>query len=391
MTKNGLFITVSETSTSAFKHAVALYVILLVIFSQGYAQPQKFYEYYDAALEFVEKQDYERALADLKSATSLEFEDQKQARTYGTRFIQYFPHAKMAEVYLALREYENAQYEIDLSLGFVKTRQTKKLKEEIELAIATEGKRMLEEQKRNIVEADHQLKYDPSKFTQVGGRLSIAVSDFIVEGTDEFGSKVVTEKVISDLVKLRRFFVVERSSLQKVIEEQKLAMTGMVDVSTVAQVGKLVGADAILMGSVTVADGFTKVTVRVIEVETGETIAVGENQTEGTSLADIDPLFNAVAAQIFNDLPLYEGYVVMVENDTIMIDLGLNHHIRKGTRVIAFRPGKEIVHPVTGKLLGSKVTKLGTAVITQLQQDLSTAILLVTEGSISIGDKFVIK
>lgn len=372
-----------------------LFALVIVSFCfgiEGVAQPVKFFEFYDKGVEFMEKSDYERALAEFKSATSLEFEDQKQAKTYGTRFIKYYPHLEMARAFLALGEYKSAQYELDLSKSFVKSRESKKLEEELAIALSMgEKKEEKGEVTPQVAANTDKPTYDPNKITQVGARLSIAVSDFKIEGTSDFTSTAITEKVITELVRLRRFKVLEREALQKIIEEQKLGMSGLIDESTAAQVGKLAGADAILTGSVTVTPTFSKISVRLVEVETGETIAVAENQTEGTSLGDLDPLIDAIASQIFNSLPLIEGYIVMVEDESVMIDLGSIHHLRKGAKLVAFRPGKTIVHPVTGVVLGSKVTRLGEAVITQLQENLSTAIILFIDGNIQIGDKFVLK
>ena len=53
---------------------------------------EKFYTYYDKGTKFMEKGEWERAIEELKSAISLEFEDAKRKRTYGTRFIKYYPH-----------------------------------------------------------------------------------------------------------------------------------------------------------------------------------------------------------------------------------------------------------------------------------------------------------
>ncbi|MBN1829791.1 MAG: hypothetical protein JW884_11685 [Deltaproteobacteria bacterium] len=44
--------------------------------------------------------------------------------------------------------------------------------------------------------------------------------------------------------------VVERSSLDKVVSEQKLQMSGLLDPDTASKVGKLVGVDAVILGNV---------------------------------------------------------------------------------------------------------------------------------------------
>jgi curli biogenesis system outer membrane secretion channel CsgG len=51
-------------------------------------------------------------------------------------------------------------------------------------------------------------------------------------------------------VKTGRFEVVERALLQKILEEQKLSMTGVIDKSSASQIGKVLGVKAIITGSV---------------------------------------------------------------------------------------------------------------------------------------------
>ena len=55
----------------------------------------------------------------------------------------------------------------------------------------------------------------------------------------------------NELASTRSFRVVERSKLESVIQEQNLAASGRVESGTGAQIGKLVGADYLIMGTVT--------------------------------------------------------------------------------------------------------------------------------------------
>ncbi|HCV42899.1 MAG TPA: hypothetical protein DGH68_05410, partial [Bacteroidetes bacterium] len=81
----------------------------------------KFYNYYNTGLEYVEKGDWERAIGELRSAISLEFEDTDMKRTYGTRFMKYFPHREMGVAHYNLSEFEAARKELELSLAYVQS------------------------------------------------------------------------------------------------------------------------------------------------------------------------------------------------------------------------------------------------------------------------------
>jgi tetratricopeptide (TPR) repeat protein len=92
------------------------------------------------------------------------------------------------------------------------------------------------------------------------------------------------------------FSFVERSELQRIIEEQKLGMSGLIDDAQATQVGKILGIDAIVSGSTnwneSHQNGATSRTKRVkailslkvISVQTGEILATfSKEHTETTN------------------------------------------------------------------------------------------------------------
>ena len=82
-----------------------IFLLLMLILATSFLHGlEKFYQYYDKGLEYMEKGDWLRAIEEFKSAASLEFEDAKKMRTYGTRFIKYFPHREMGIAYYQLGE-----------------------------------------------------------------------------------------------------------------------------------------------------------------------------------------------------------------------------------------------------------------------------------------------
>ncbi len=84
-------------------------------------------------------------------------------------------------------------------------------------------------------------------------KTKIAVLDFQLQGED-FDNKdmgtIVAEWFITAMVREGRFDVVERRMLEKILGEQKLAMSGVVDASSATQIGKLLGVKVIISGSV---------------------------------------------------------------------------------------------------------------------------------------------
>ena len=59
----------------------------------------------------------------------------------------------------------------------------------------------------------------------------------------------IPETLTNDLLAVKGIVMVERLQLRKVMEEQKLYLTGAVDSKTVVKVGKLVGANILVVGA----------------------------------------------------------------------------------------------------------------------------------------------
>lgn len=99
----------------------------------------------------------------------------------------------------------------------------------------------------------------------------IAVVEFVdLKGkVTELGS-YLSETLITKLVQTKKLRVVERQLLNKIITEQKLSLTGIIDPSTAQKLGRLLGVDAICSGSVSDLTKTLEINARLISVETGE-------------------------------------------------------------------------------------------------------------------------
>ena len=90
-------------------------------------------------------------------------------------------------------------------------------------------------------------------------------------------SKGLADMFITEMSKIEALKVVERAQLQKLLEEMQLGQAGMLDQSTAQQVGKLLGAQTLLLGSFLNMPGDKlRIDARIVEVETGVTIKAEE-------------------------------------------------------------------------------------------------------------------
>ncbi len=83
----------------------------------------------------------------------------------------------------------------------------------------------------------------------------------------------IAEIFTSNLASNSDFKVVEREKLNKILEEQKLNQSGIVDEVAAVKIGKILGATEIVLGSITQLGKTIVITARVIKVETGEIYA----------------------------------------------------------------------------------------------------------------------
>ncbi|MFA6434497.1 MAG: FlgO family outer membrane protein [Elusimicrobiales bacterium] len=88
---------------------------------------------------------------------------------------------------------------------------------------------------------------------------------------------IVSERITMRLIKQQKFEVVERSMLDKVMGELKLQSTGVMDATSTQQLGKLLGVQAIVTGTlVEMQAGKIEVNARLIKTETAQ--AIGASQ-----------------------------------------------------------------------------------------------------------------
>ncbi|MFH0780988.1 MAG: CsgG/HfaB family protein [Pseudomonadota bacterium] len=138
---------------------------------------------------------------------------------------------------------------------------------------------------------------------------TVAVLDFESIGSEEHLGKAVAEIMRTELVGADRFRVVERAQIKQALQEQALQMSGATDTQNAVKIGKLLGADLIIVGSVVKIGNSYTVNSRMIDVKTGEA-QLGRNATGTdlnllTSLSRelIDGLFGTAKKRNGGDLP----------------------------------------------------------------------------------------
>lgn len=106
-------------------------------------------------------------------------------------------------------------------------------------------------------------------------KVVIAIVDFRNTSPDDeldYLQKTIPESISTTMAKGGRLEIVERSRLQEALTEMEMSELGIVDESRAAEIGRAVGANAILVGSFVSIGGTLRINARLIDVQTSRII-----------------------------------------------------------------------------------------------------------------------
>lgn len=131
-----------------------------------------------------------------------------------------------------------------------------------------------------------------------GPPMKLVLLEFEVLGGDHQLGRMLAEFMTTAAVNSGAFNIAERELLNKVMKELELGQSGMVNEGEAREIGRMVGAEAILTGSVSRLGGSMRVDARVIDVESGKIKAAAEQITR---YGDLQAL-SLASKQLVNDL-----------------------------------------------------------------------------------------
>jgi len=262
-------------------------------------------------------------------------------------------------------------------------------------------------------------------------KVRIAVLNFENNSTwhywgDNLG-KAAADELVTQLFKTDRFRVIERAQIEAILQEQNFGQSGRVDSSTAAQIGQVLGVQAVLTGSITqfsierVSGGFagiggsysraeSMVDVRLIDTNTAEIVLADEGQGEkrmgggffrgagaerefdaGAAQEALRPAIEEITQKIVDQYdrlaaiqsPTPPGAVVGANEGQIYIDRGENYDVRVGDRFEVFRVVDEITD-AQGNVLDRITEKIGVVEVTRVLSQ--SSICTIVEGEAAEGD-----
>jgi len=237
------------------------------------------------------------------------------------------------------------------------------------------------------------------------------------------------DMLATQLVKKTRLEIFERDKLASIIKEQDLGASGRIEGSSVAKLGKIIGVQYIVTGSVTEygdsnVGGYGKglgvgkkgyhaaVDIRIVNAETGQIVFAETGEGDESSLAvsfkgigggekfndkkateAMRKAINSVVEKISKSKLTGDGsgdetaeieiLIADVDGNSIMLNKGSNAGLSSGTTLVVKRPGKVIKDPATGEVLKIKYSTVGKIKITSVEDSYA-------EGSVVSGSGFLV-
>jgi curli biogenesis system outer membrane secretion channel CsgG len=253
------------------------------------------------------------------------------------------------------------------------------------------------------------------------------------------GARGVSDILVNRLVQTGTYSVIERSQLEAILKEQDLGASGRVDAGTAAEIGRILGVQAVIIGSITQFDlerkssgggafgisvsndeteAYVKLSARVVNTTTAEIMMVAEgngkadqsdNTTSvlgiggGSSTDNEGKLFTQATEQAIDQVvgSLGENSTKMtslpnasssitslvadVTGNTIVLNKGTSAGYQQGMRVTIERVTKEVKDPATGQVIRRLTQPVGIVEITEADSQSSVA-KVVSGTQFKVGD-----
>jgi curli biogenesis system outer membrane secretion channel CsgG len=237
-----------------------------------------------------------------------------------------------------------------------------------------------------------------SKYTGLKRRIGVVSFENKAPYAQARIGQTATDILITELVKSGKFIVVERDKMDKLLEEQKLGQSGAINPATAARVGKILGLNAIVTGSISQfglkSEGKDflisqskqqivecTVDIRVVDTETGQVLladsgkgvsrkASGKflgmgNQSKYDETLEGEALRAAIVKFVDNIISQtnkkpWSCLVAVSKGGSIYLNAGLESGLELGQKLDVFSQGDEIIDPSSGIVIGREEERIGT-------------------------------
>ena len=143
---------------------------------------------------------------------------------------------------------------------------------------------------------------------QNSDKIPVAILDLEGRGISALEAATLTDRLRSEMVTVGAFVVVERGQMEMLLEEQGFQQTGCTSAECAVEVGKLLGVQKMITGSIGKLGKLYTVDARMFDVQTGEIERVSKREHRGGIEGLIDLL-----EVVTKDLAGIEEEVIVAE------------------------------------------------------------------------------
>jgi S1-C subfamily serine protease len=124
-------------------------------------------------------------------------------------------------------------------------------------------------------------------------KINLAVVGFSPRGVSSMAAEGVADFVRTGFVKIGLFNVVERTEVERILKEQALQLSGCTTEECAVEVGRLLGAQKMVIGSLMSLEGMYWITGSVVSVESG--VIEFSERVEASSVEGLDDAADELA------------------------------------------------------------------------------------------------
>ncbi|GEM_PF-440933 len=216
------------------------------------------------------------------------------------------------------------------------------------------------------------------------GKFTIAVLNLEAKNVGQETAEAVADILSTELFNSQRFNVIERQAITRILEEQKLQMTGITDMGEAVVIGKMLNVEKIMIGSVSRLGDSYIINTRLVDVKTGA-LDLAQKATSTTGESGLAQAISDLVDNISQKVQI-EGSIIRIKGDLVLIDLGMNHGILTSQELAVMRLG-DVVTDLGGTVIGRSEDLIGSLQVSSVKPDYSETSVGVFKLPFRVGDK----
>lgn len=219
-------------------------------------------------------------------------------------------------------------------------------------------------------------------------RLRMALLGSLWEGAGqrlEEEAQFVEEELARTLFQRRRFDLVSRDLLPRVLEENELR-AALGNRAVDPGLRSLLAADVFAVGKIRRTGESMEIIVQAVSSESARVLAYADVAGNAATMDALRGLARDLALRLEQEFPKVAGDVVQLSGNQCFTTLSEADRIRADLPCVVYRMGPPIVHPDTGTLLGHAIEILARGTIAEVRPQLSRIALSGGAETIQVHD-----